>query len=181
MDASSDISVSKQGELKKVARLILIGLGLAILLLTGWLVAYRLPAGQADVRPPSKLAGLGISGQIMGQEALVDIERLHGKQFPMTDGVVAYYADGLAIVWISSTWLPVMAERQVELMTERIAEGRSPFEPLHTQQVEGVTVYVLSGMGQKHYYFQLDRRVVWLAALPQFGELSLVELIKALQ
>jgi hypothetical protein len=71
-----------------------------------------------------------------------------------------------------------MAARQVEAMTDRIAEGRSPFTPIGTDEVEGITVYALTGMGQMHYYFRLDRRVVWLAVLPQLAEQSLEELIR---
>ena len=74
-----------------------------------------------------------------------------------------------------------MAARQVEVMTERIAEGRSPFTPSGIDEVEGVNVYILTGMGQRHYYFQLDRRVVWLAVPPQLAEQSLAELIRKLR
>ncbi len=112
---------------------------------------------------------------------MVQIERLHRTEFPMTDGAIAYYGDNQAILWISSTWLPYMATRQVGAMTERIAEGRSPFTPVDTYQLEGITVYVLTGMGQIHYYFQLDRRVVWLAVSPHLAEQSLEELIRKLQ
>jgi hypothetical protein len=49
------------------------------------------------------------------------------------------------------------------------------------RQVEGITVNVLTGMGQVHYYFQLDQRVVWLAVSPQLAEQSLEEIIRKLQ
>jgi hypothetical protein len=66
-------------------------------------------------------------------------------------------------------------------MAERIAEGRSPFTPAGSRQVGNTTVYVLTGMGQVHYYFQLDRRVIWLAASPSLAEQGIEELIRALQ
>jgi len=163
--------------------LFLLRLGLSLLLVgVGWLIIEWLVIGQAKVPPPTSMAGLTLSEQVMGQAALAEIERLHGKIFPMTDGAVAHYGNGLATVWISSTWLPFMAARQVEAMTDRIAEagGRSPFTPIGTIEIEDTPVYVLTGMGQMHYYFQLDRRVVWLAVFPQFAEQSLEDLIRQL-
>lgn len=182
MNASINSSPLQYYFRKRVVPLLLVGLGLFFILAgSGWLVVNRLIIGQKDVTVPTVLAGLPLSHQATGRAALAEIERLHGKNFPMTDGAVAHYGDGQAIVWVSSTWLPFMAVRQVEAMTARIAEGRSPFTPMETRQVEGTTVYVLTGMGQMHYYFQLDRRVVWLAVSPPLAEQSLEELIRKLR
>jgi hypothetical protein len=182
MNASNEMSPHKRPIWKRRRLLILTGLGLVILLVGGgWLGVNWLASGQGKVAVPPRLAGLPLSSHITGQAALTEIQRLHGKDFSMIDGAVAYYGDGRAILWISSTRLPSMAARQVEAMTERIAAGRSPFTPLDTIEVKGMTIYVLTGMSQIHYYFQLDRRVVWLAVSPQYAEQSLQELIHSLQ
>ncbi len=164
------------------------GLGCVILLAgLGWLGVDRLVIGQGHLSLPGSLAGLPLSDQSGGRAALAEINHLHGqvarsgyKGFPLVDGAVARYGQGTATVWLSSTWAPLLAGRQVQAMTERIAEGRSPFAPVGNHEVEGITVYVLTGMGQVHYYFQLDRRVVWLAISPSLADRGLEELIRAL-
>ena len=134
-----------------------------------------------EVTPPASLAGLALTQAVTGQAALAEIERLHSRRFPLTDGAIAYYEGELATVWISSTWLPFLAARQVAVMTERIAEDRSPFTLVDTIEVEDTPVYILTGMGQRHYYFQLDRRVIWLAVSPPLAEQSLQDLFRLLR
>jgi hypothetical protein len=166
---------------RRSGALLLIALGLALLAGSGWLAVNRLVIGQGNMTVPTSLAGLPLSRQTTGQAALTEIEQLHRKAFPMVNGVVAHYGEGRTTLWISSTWLPFMAARQVEVMTKRIAEGRSPFTPSGIDEVEGVNIYALTGMGQTHYYVQLDRRVIWLAVSPQLAEPSLAELIRKLR
>jgi len=161
---------------RRIGPLLLFAIG-AILVLggIGWLT---LTGG--EIRVPDSLAGWPLSEQVTGPEALRQIERLHGKGFPLTDGAVAHYGGNRATLWISSTWLPVMAARQVEAMADRIAEGQSPFTPTGQEVIEGKTVYTLSGMGQTHYYFQHKRLVIWLAASPSIARQSLTDLLQSL-
>ncbi|MFQ5595824.1 MAG: hypothetical protein ACE5HA_16885 [Anaerolineae bacterium] len=178
MSITTDVTDHKRLDRGRIGPLLLVGLGLMLLLAgVGWLAVDRLVIGQGKITLPDSLAGWPLSTQVSGRPALVEIERLHGKSFLMVDGAVARYGDGMATVWVSSTWTPFLAERQVAVMTERIAEGRSPFTPVGADEREGVTVYALTGMGQRHYYFQRETRVVWLAVSPQFAEESLEELI----
>ncbi len=182
MNVSTDVSPNQRRVPGRTGPLILAGLGLILLLAgVGWLAVDRMVVDQGSVTLPTTLAGLPMSEQVTGQAALAKIERLHGKGFTLIDGAVAHYGGDSAILWVSSTWTPFLAARQVEAMRDRIAEGRSPFTPIGTREVEGITVYVLTGMGQTHYYFQLDRRVIWLSVSPQLAEQSLEELIHDLR
>ncbi len=177
MGASTDMSPGQ-----RLVLLILIGLGLLLLLAgVGWLAVNRVVIGRGSVTVPDSLAGLPLSEQVTGRPALAEIERLHGKGFSLVDGAVARYGDGMATLWVSSTWTPFLAARQVEAMTDRIAKARSPFTPIGTREAEDTTVYALTGMGQMHYYFQLDRRVIWLAVSPPLAEQSLGELIRTVR
>ncbi len=182
MEISTDPPQAQPNLRGRIILYTLMGLG-ALLILVGsvWLFANWLVFGQGNLTTPTTLADLPLSGQITGRAALDDIERMHGTNIPMLDGAIAYYGDRQAVLWISSTWLPFMATRQVETMADRIAKGGSPFTPISTDKIEGITVYTLTGMGQMHYYFQLDRRVVWLAVSPQFAEQSLEELVRKLR
>jgi hypothetical protein len=182
MEISTDTAQTQPNLRGRIVLFSLMGLGL-LLILAGsvWLLANWLVIGQGNLTTPATLVDLPLSRQITGQAALDDIERLHGTNIPMVDGAVAYYDNGQAILWISSTWLPSMAARQVEVMTDRIAEGRSPFTPVGTRQADELIIYELIGLGQTHYYFQLERQVVWLAVSSHLAEQSLTELIHKLQ
>ena len=181
MSISTGVTSSRRSIRQRIGPLILFGLGLAVLLAgVGWLGVDRLVIGRGNLRLPDSLAGLPLSEQASGRVALAEIERLHGKGFPLVDGVVAGYGEGALTVWVSSTWTSFLAGKQVTAVTDRIAEGRSPFTPSGSRTVQGTTVFVLTGMGQAHYYFQLDRRVVWLAVSPPWAEQVLQELIHAL-
>lgn len=180
MSTSTEVSQGQRPIQRHIGPSILIGLGLVILLgAAGWLAIERLVIGQGNLTLPATLAGVPRSDQVIGRAALAEIKRLHGKGFPLTDGAMARYGEDTATLWVSSTWAPFLAARQVEAMTDRISEGRSPFTPTGTHEVGSTTVYVLTGMGQVHYYFQLDRRVVWLAISPPLAEQGLEELMRA--
>ncbi len=167
---------------KRIGPGILMGLGVLFLLVgIGWLGLNWWASTQPALTVPDTLAGMSISNRLSGDAALQNIARLHGKTFPITDGVVAMYNGHDATVWISSTWLPVMAQKQVTLMTERIKEGQSPFNLMGHKNVAGLTVFELTGLGQTHYYFQRNRQVVWLAVNPELAQQSLTELIDYLQ
>jgi hypothetical protein len=182
MEISTDTAQTQPNLRGRIVLFSLMGLGL-LLILAGsvWLLANWLVIGQGNLTTPATLVDLPLSRQITGQAALDDIERLHSTNIPMVDGAIAYYDNGQAVLWISSTWLPSMAARQVEAMTDRIAKGRSPFTPVGTRQADELIIYELIGLGQTHYYFQLERQVVWLAVSSHLAEQSLTELIHKLQ
>jgi hypothetical protein len=82
---------------------------------------------------------------------------------------------------VAITWASFLATQQVEDMTARIAEENTALASIETRLVGDIPVYVLTGREQKHYYFQLDRRVIWLSIPSQLAEQGLVELIDSLQ
>jgi hypothetical protein len=164
---------------RRLVPLVFMGLGLLLLMAgVSWLAVDRLVIGQGTVPVPDSLVGLPLSERATGRPALAEIERLHGKGFFLVDGSVARYGGGTATLWVSSTWTPFLAAGQVEAMTNRIAEGRSPFTPSGTREVEDTAVYALTGMGQMHYYFQIDKQVIWLSVSPPLAEQVLGELIR---
>ena len=181
MDRSNDVSQNRIAARNRIP-LILSGLGLVFLLVgIVQLVADQRRVIKESMAVPPSLAGMPLTAQVYGRPALAEIEQLHGKGFALVDGAVGHYGNGTATVWISGTWAPFLAARQVEDMRDRIAEGRSPFELTGTREVDGTMIYVLEGMGQMHYYFQVDKRVVWLAASPELAEQSLQELLSDLK
>jgi len=133
---------------------------------------------------PRSLAGKSLIAQKSGAVALAEIESLHGKGFALIDGMVVRYDD--AMVWVAKTKDEAAAKAMMDTMTRRIAaaqiaEGRSPFTPTGTRQVNGRTVWTLMGMDQSHFYWQTSSKVVWLAISPALAEQGLRELTLALK
>jgi hypothetical protein len=39
-------------------------------------------------------------------------------------------------------------------------------------------IYELEGMGQRHYYFQSGKLLIWMAANPELAEQAITEILK---
>jgi hypothetical protein len=152
--------------------------GLGALLLAASLVYWRYTEALAspdDVAVPGSLAGERLTQQEAGVEAVEDITRLHGKEFPISAGAMGLYGGGAATLWVSGSPAAPMAAAMVRAMRDKIAEGRSPFTLLGTRSLSGSEIYELTGMGQSHFYFQAGALVVWLAADEALAEAALQE------
>lgn len=161
---------------------LLIVLGFAVTLAAlVWQLARDWPviAASGAWRMPKSLAGKSLIAQKSGAVALAEIESLYGKGFELTDGKVIRYSG--ARVWVAKAKDEAMAKAMVDMMTRRIAAGRSPFTPTGTRQVNGRVVWTLTGMGQSHFYWQVGDKVTWLAISPALAEQGLRELMLALK
>src|SRR5690606_10566906 len=126
---------------------------------------------------PGSLAGLPLSDQQVGLEAIENVTRLHGQSFALETGAVGTYRGngGSATVWVTGTAERCAAADMVAAMRDRIAEGHSPFTPVDEWQEDGRTIYELEGMGQRHFYFEAGPLVIWLAADAPLAEQALRE------
>ena len=160
---------------------LLIAFGSAVILsmLTWQLVREQSAGATLSLTVPKSLAGESLIAQESGSVALEEIGSLHGKDFDLTDGTVARYGD--ATVWAAKAKDEAAAKTMVDTMTRRITEGRSPFTPTGTRPVNGRMVWTLTGMGQSHFYWQTNDKVVWLAISPDLAERGLRELMLALR
>ncbi|MFQ6015061.1 MAG: hypothetical protein ACE5NP_06430 [Anaerolineae bacterium] len=122
-------------------------------------------AGRLPLTPPDELAGLALTDSITGDEALIEIAKMHGKGFPLLDGYVAQYGNDQdqVTVWVGRAKDSIAAQSLLVQMTERLREGNSPFSHLQQLTVGDEVVYSLVGLGQQHYYYQVADKVVWLA------------------
>lgn len=134
---------------------------------------------------PSSLGGWPLAGLATGDEARAQVEQLHGKGLGagLEGAWVAQYgaASGSghseATLWISRAARADDARELFERMTDRIAEGTSPFEGLRPITEGDVEGYALEGMGQVHYYFLVGSDLYWLAVDPATAEAVLAELL----
>ncbi len=141
--------------------IVLIGLGVLVLLGS---FAYLLAGTRVSTLSlPQTLAQLPLTSATYGLEAVTVINRLHGKEFPLTAGALGRYGNDRATLWVSQFASRAVAGQIVDAMRDKIAAGRSPFEPIGARQVGSRPIYELSGLGQQHFYFQSNDLVIWLA------------------
>lgn len=165
--------------LKRHTPILFLALGL-LLILAG--VVYS-QVSQAIANPGAAPLPQAVVGQprlraSFGSEAIAEVSRLHGQEFPLSSGAVATYGRPGASVtlWIAGSPARLMAVRMVAQMEDAIATAESPFTPLGVRQMDGRDVYELSGMGQRHFYFRSADLVVWLATDEDVAEAALDEI-----
>jgi hypothetical protein len=165
--------------MKRIVPLVLVGLGLLLSLgAASWIYLDKTVADRNSVRVPEQLAGLQRTDYRTGSEAMAEFENLHGKQFPITSGAIGIYGDSQATLWAAGADSQATASQMVDAMREKIAQGNSPFTPLSEVKDRNRTVYILEGMGQKHYYFQSKNLVIWLAVEPAIADQALEQTLE---
>jgi hypothetical protein len=127
---------------------------------------------------PAQIAGLDLSGSESGEAAISEFTSMHGKAFPVTSGSIGYYGNGRITLWLAGTGDKSIAADMVSSMQARIAEGNSPFTPIDEIQNNDRKVYILEGMGQKHYYFQSNHLVIWLASDPSIADQAIEQILE---
>ncbi|MBU4225235.1 MAG: hypothetical protein KKC71_05385 [Chloroflexi bacterium] len=163
--------------MKRSLSLTLMFLGtLFVVAALGWAYFEKATDNPSPLALPEQLAGLPLSSQMTGPQAVANFSNLHGKQFPLTSGTVGIYGDHQATLWVAGAPLNLMTARMVTAMRDKIAEGNSPFTPSGEYQDNQRTIYVLKGMGQKHFYFQSQNLVIWLAADADIADAALQQL-----
>jgi len=141
--------------MKRILPLGLIAAGILLILGTAGWFFLRNPAAQpVAVDIPDSIAGLEATNISTGAQAIAEFENLHGKQFPVTSGVIGIYGQNQITLWAAGAPSESIASQMVISMRDKIAMGNSPFTPMAEIEDDNRTVYVLEGMGQKHFYFQ---------------------------
>ncbi len=140
------------------------------------------PVAGVAATVPRTIAGLSLSEYLDGEQAIIQVEQLHGKGLGagLDEAWLATYGTGgAATLWVSRSVRLQDAEALMERMKTKIAAGTSPFTHPQTMTAQGVEVQALDGMGQKHYYFRVGRDLYWLAIEPGLGDAGLRELVES--
>jgi len=149
---------------RRVRFLFMVGGALALAGILGAFLIGRSPRAD-EFQIPDRLDELILVETQSGPAAAAEIQRLHGRAFPLASAAFARYGPGgEASLWIAGTASEDEAAELLEEMRLAIEMADSPFTPLEPKRIAGVTVYPLRGMGQEHMYFQSGRLVLWLAA-----------------
>lgn len=165
--------------MKRIFPLVLIVLG--VLLSLGALTQLYLnnrATSPDTVDLPNQLGGLRLTESKSGQEAIADVAGLHGKEFPITFGAIGVYGNQDITLWVAGTASDSIALQMTNAMRARIAEGNSPFIPVEEISNGDRTIYALEGMGQKHYYFQSENLIIWMAVDPALADKALQQILE---
>lgn len=184
VEADASEAVNDQANLsnpmRKLLPFIVIGFGAVMLLLGGGTLLFNQAVRSPGVAPlPSQVANQRMTIKNEGWQAIDEFSRLHQQEFPLTAGAVGVYGLKLeAKLWVGEALFKFMANQMVTEMRDKIAEGNSPFTPTEERQQAGRTIYVLDGMGQKHFYFHTGKLIVWLAANEDLAERALQDTLE---
>ena len=160
--------------------LVLIGIGL-FLVVFGLGYAFFI---QNELRPeppnlPRDVAGLAIDRRISGSDALAELAWMHGQDFQLEEAVVGIYGEeGEITIYVAGVDKNSIAEGLVHDMRDKIAAVDSPFEPVAERVIEQRTLYELDGLGQKHFYFDSGKLIIWLAVDAGLAEDALEQVLR---
>ncbi len=169
----------KEAERRRVGPIIVIAVGIVVLVTAALAAphALRLMNPTAASLPPT-LGGMPIQGAIYAAQAIETIDQMHDNAFPLSSGAVGVYGPfNEAVLYISGAPTERLASRMTIEMTDKIAGSDTPYTPTGEESIGGVHVYVLEGHGQKHFYYQAGKLLIWLAADEWLAEPALMDSI----
>jgi hypothetical protein len=165
--------------MKRIISIALITLGIVLTMGALSVLFWNSSQGSAfNVELPNQIAGVLLTESQEGEDAIAVITNLHGQKFPVDDGAVGIYGNRAITVWIADTATEPVPRQMTDAMQQKIAEGNSPFTPIEEIQAGNRTVYALKGMGQRHYYFQSQNLVIWLAVDPAIADEALQQILE---
>jgi hypothetical protein len=136
------------------------------------LVLALLLAGCNERSQPSEpfdrdIEGLELVEWISGDEAIKDINKLHGMPIDVVKGFIAKYKGPheKATIWVSEAASGELAEEQIIIMIRKMKRNkRSPFSHYRDLLVKNLKVVAFDGMKQTHYVFRDNTWVYWISA-----------------
>jgi len=166
--------------MKRLFPIGLIVLGIALFLgAAGWFYLDNLVKHPAALTLPERIAGLPMTDRMTGAKAAENFIGLHNQKFILTAGAIGFYGGNQATIWVAGAPFNFMAAGMVNSMRDKISEGNSPFTPTNEYLFGGRTVYELEGMGQRHFYFQFNNLIVWLAVDPSIADEAIEQILEA--
>lgn len=124
------------------------------------------PASLTKDGVPTKLGALSLTQMVTGLGALAEFTQLHGQGLELVGGYRADYGDasGKATLWVAQAKDSASAQSQLDAMAQKIERSNATFQNLQPLDISGRTLYQADGQGQKHFFYAVNDKVVWLAA-----------------
>ena len=117
---------------------------------------------------PKNLCNLQLIKLVQGEQAINEVNKLHGKKIPVKNAWIGNYRgedSNNAMIWISESFNTKEATEQTEVMMKKIeANPKSPFHNLQVKHNLNRKIYTFSGMQQYHAVFRNGKKVFWISA-----------------
>jgi len=130
---------------------------------------------------PETIGQFELAGSMKGEQAKQSVSALHrGIKMDVEEAEIGEYFSGnnKAKLWISRSRSEAEAKLLFGRMTAEISKGTSPFGMPQETTIKGIKLEELEGMGQKHYYYQVNDEVVWLSVDASLGKETIDDLIE---
>lgn len=115
----------------------------------------------------STIQNLKLVKLITGDDAIEDVNRLHGTQINVVSAYIAYYEGekDKATIWVSEASSQKHAQSQLDVMIQKMKNNpRSPFNHYRNLERKGFSIIAFDGIGQVHYVFRDNKWVFWISA-----------------
>ncbi len=106
----------------------------------------------------------------MGEDAIKDIDKLHGLAVAAQNNVIAEYGeDERDLLYLSFYQNKIDADNAFFEMVKKIAHSKKgPFSHLMPIAGSGRNAFFLMGMGAAHYVFLSGHHIIWLQTYQSF-------------
>jgi len=129
---------------------------------------------------PKTLGDLELSNVISGEEAIEEINKLHGLSVAATRNSIAEYGDERKDLLYISYYTDKDEAVQIlqQMMDKMKAATDSPFTHIKTIKAYNDQVFITLGMGAFHYIYATGNYILWLQTNQTFGRKLPSELIE---
>lgn len=120
---------------------------------------------QKDKPAPAAILHLEQTDLLSGESAAEIINHLHQKVVTPSENYVGRYeGNGHTATYYLSVYTTVdEANSELELMVENMERGGHIFDHVRKRSINDRDVWMALGMGQAHYFYTQDNRLIWLA------------------
>jgi hypothetical protein len=156
---------------------LIVGGGLLFAAMVGFLLISNAVENPGTAPLPEVIYGLSLSSYSTGKAASNEVNRMHNNNFLVTSASVGTYGRQQVTLWVTGSPAEFLADRMVVEMDEKIRNVQSPFTPIAQRQENNRNIFELDGLGQKHYYFQSGKLVIWVAAQTDIADIVLDQIL----
>jgi len=121
---------------------------------------------------PKKLGELNLTTVIQGKKATTIIRKMHGKVLGASEYIVGYYGGDQSgnILYLSLFENEDAARKDLMTMSMKMAAGTPVFTPLTFEETDDGIRIKTEGMGFVHYFYRLNRAIIWWQVEPDHAE-----------
>jgi hypothetical protein len=128
---------------------------------------------------PESILDLMLSEKIEGDAATEIIDHLHMKSVAPSDNYIGRYRNDLhtATYYLSLYDDPAEAEAELDAMVSSMGLGGHVFDHVRQRTLNNREIYMALGMGQAHYFYSEENKLIWLAIDIPIAEKAISSLI----